>query len=258
MKIHATRFAHWAGLALLTSVNAWALTPPVVANSPSPQLLSLKFPQANDNLGAPRTTTGGGVRSGGGQCQNVKDDELSLNVLTPNFGLVATTASQTPSLFFYLPPQQAQAGEVSLSDETGNLLYRAEIALPQKAGIIQVPLRPKNGLSSDNFYIWSLRLICNREERSEDILLQGELEYRPLAKPLPTLAGTKNEQLRDQAKFYAEQGIWLDALAALAPLRSSQPEEMKEFLSSAGLSVVLPFDWLDCCQSPLQSNSVSP
>ncbi len=211
-----------------------------------PQQVSLQFPTVRDR-GAPVTTGGGGTRGPGAGCVQTKEGELSVNALTPNYSNIATTASSNPIFYYYLPATSAQLAEFLITDESDNKVYQTVFALPTQPGIIRVPVSPSQPLSADKFYQWSFKIICNPQQRNKDIVLEGTLEYQPLAnKDLSILS---NVTPLEKAKFYAQKGLWLDTLDNTAKIRAQSPQDWTELLRSAGLENISSQPLIECCQS---------
>ena len=229
-----------------------------------PTLVSLKFPEAPENTGAPRTTVGGGVRSGGGQCLNSSSDTLSLQALIPAGLVNLQTTSQTPTLFFYLPENAGHVGEITLENIMGETIYKNQVTLGSKAGIISATLVPNTVLEADEFYTWSLRIICDPGEPSQDIFLKGSFEFidRPASLPeIPTsltnrsLASDVTPVTPEEAEMalaiaekYAEQGLWLDTLNLMSFVYPSQPQEWDELLESVEFNNLKGVPLHNCCQ----------
>jgi hypothetical protein len=234
----------------------------------APTLLSLKFPQTQENVGAPRTTSGGGVRSGGGQCLNVSSGALPLQGLIPNGLVKLQTTSQTPTLFFYFPENKGYVGEIALENILGEKIYKNQVKLTPQAGIISATLIPNTVLEANEVYDWSLRIICDPGEPSQDIFLKGSFEFidRPtslpqipqslsahsLVAPMTTATPETATMALAIAEKYAEQGLWLDSLNLMSFVYPSQPQEWDEFLASVGFNdlqgVPLHDPAHSCCQ----------
>ncbi|MGL5034857.1 MAG: DUF928 domain-containing protein [Microcystaceae cyanobacterium] len=200
----------------------------------------LQFPSGSDR-GAPATTSGGGTR-GPGDCLKTEKGELSLNALTPNFSNNATTASNTPTFFFYVPATSAEKAEVILTDASDRPVYQGMISLPAQPGIMSVKISPKQPLSADNYYQWSFNLVCNPLSRDQDFSITGTLEVKLASGQAPGAANPL-----ETAKYYALKGLWLETLAAIAPHTSQYPEDWSELLRSAGLQTLLTQPVVNCC-----------
>ena len=241
--MNSLKFLTILGLSSLTltqGLPVWA--------SPS-SLIALKFPNTSDR-GAPVTTTGGGTRSPGSCIQAAEQSALSVNALAPNFSNTVTTASRRPNLYFYLPPNTAQWGEIQITDEGENVVAQTQFALPKTSGIIKVATPPTQPLAADKYYQWSLTLVCDTKARDQDFSVSGTLEIKVPQGKLPA-----NASSLEQAEFYAQQSIWLDTLDSLMALQSPNAQgtppspEWEELLQSVGLQDLSRQPLLDCCQA---------
>lgn len=224
------------------------LSLPKNPNNVNSQEISLRFPSGTDR-GAPVTTGGGGTRGPSSSCLNTKDGELALNALTPNYTNVVTTASGTPTFYFYLPSTPATLGEFVLTDFNQNPIYQTTFKLPTQSGIMKIKALPKIPLSPDQYYQWSLKIICDSQNRDNDLVIEGNLEYQKFNEA----ALTSSDPL-EKAKFYAKQGLWLETLDNMAQVRSTSPSDWTELLQSAGLHEMITKPFVECCQS---SNAAS-
>jgi len=232
-------FALLASAALGSNLGAQAF--------PDPLLLSLKFPASQAERGAPNTTGGGGTRSGG-VCVKSEDKNTPISALVPAFMTNPQTTAQRPTLYFYIPPNNSYQGEVTLTDIVAQTtLVRKGFTLNPEGGILAVTLQPKTPLEAGQDYSWSLRIICNPEQRSNDQYLKGNLSVAApsasLSQAAPFLNQSPGTPLKpDQtqtvlklAQAYADQGIWLDSLHLAALLRPSNPQDWRELLESVNL-----------------------
>lgn len=228
-----------AGAALGSNLGAQAL--------PDPSLLSLKFPAGPAGQSAPNTTGGGGTRSGG-VCVKSEDKNTPVSALVPAFMTSPQTAAQRPTLYFYIPPNNSYQGELTLTDIVAQTtLVRQGFTLNPEGGILAVTLQPKTPLQAGQDYRWSLRIICNPEQRSNDQYLKGNLSVAAapafLAQAVPFLNQSPGMPLKPEqaqtvlklAQAYASQGIWLDSLHLTALIRQSNPQDWRELLESVNL-----------------------
>ena len=214
---------------------------PVRANSTE---ISLQFPPVG-NIGAPRTTAGGGTRSDEPSCVRVKQGEMSLVALMPNRENAGKTATATPTLYWYVPQTTATEGEFVLLDKEQNEVYETTFALPSQPGVVKLSIPTKAALKPGNSYSWSFMIICNSQYRNQDKYVEGTIEY---AKLNPALKSWLEKQTPlEQAKLYADNKIWFEALHTIAQVRSKNPAEWEELLKSVGLEAIAPKPLLDCC-----------
>ena len=219
------------------------LSLPKSSNNVSSQQISLRFPSGSDR-GAPVTTGGGGTRGSGSSCLKTGNGELSLNALTPNFSNVATTASANPTFYYYLPETSANLAEFVITDLNQATVYQTTVKLPAQSGIMKIKAMPKVPLSADQYYQWSLKIVCDSQHRDQDLILEGVLEYQNLDKT----ALSSDDPLK-KAQFYAEKGIWLETLDSVAQVRSISPTDWTELLQSVGLEGISSQPFVEEVQS---------
>ena len=190
------------------------------------------------NLGAPPATAGGGVR---GSC--IKSS-TPLTALMPANSLPLTVAAN-PTFLVYIPKTEAKTVEFVLKDEQDNDVYRTSRPVPATAGIVSVKLpndKAAQPLKVGKNYHWFLALVCQAEDRSEDVFVEAWIQRTTLsadaAKELQKVAPT------ERAGVYAKNGIWHESVSNLAELRRQRPNDAKiaanwqELLKSVGLEKI--------------------
>ena len=188
------------------------------------------------NLGAPRTTAGGAVRSG-----SCLTEKMSLMALVPPTKIALTTEAH-PTFFFYLPKTVAQSAEFVLKDVDDKDVYRAKVPL-SKTGLVSFRL-PEDApaLEEGKDYQWYFNVICKPSDRLQDSFITAWVQR---VKPNETLAQSlKTAATRQRPNLFAQAGIWQDTLTTLAELRRANPtdaslmSEWDALLKSQGLSQV--------------------
>lgn len=170
------------------------------------------------NTGSPNNRHGGATR--GCLVTNGKP----LIALVPKE--VALTTAKLPSLLFYVPQNSAKRLEFILQDSRGNDIYTTNITPNKSAGILNLNLATFPGipaLISDREYRWYLSLVCDREDRSGDISVNGFVKKVALDPLL--VKELQAAKPSDRAYLYAANGIWYDALATLYQARQSNPND---------------------------------
>lgn len=188
---------------------------------------SLKFPETS-GTGAPERTASGGRRDQ--SC--MQGGAMSATALVPQNNLV-TTVAEKPSLFFYLPVTQAKTAEFVLMDNQGNELAQKMIKLTDEAGVIEVKFPHSAQLEMNQIYRWELAIICNPQDRTQDVFIQGKLQRQELSSALVSQLETAD--LLQQAQLYADAGIWHESLAIALKLRDTHPNALAGLLQSVGL-----------------------
>ena len=115
-----------------------------------------------------------------------------------------------------------------------------------KPGLVQLQL-PKNikGLTVGKQYRWTVSLVCNLKRPSLSIYARSWIARVPLTELNDFSKTASEQQVRDKAVFYAQQGIWYDAVATITQAYLSNPENsfhatyLRGLLNQVGLSNVL-------------------
>jgi hypothetical protein len=189
---------------------------------------------------APRGgTAGGGSRPVGGAClSNPSAKSSSLTALVPGRHLGLTVAER-PNFLVYMPQTTAQTVEFSLFDEQMNGIYQMSVPV-SKAGLVSLRL-PDTAppLAKDKPYYWTVALVCNPSDRTEDWVVGGWVER---AEPSATLKQQlANITAVEKVSLYAKQGFWYEALNTLVELQRTQPNHpviattWAELMKSVGL-----------------------
>jgi len=154
---------------------------------------------------------------------------------------VGVNASASPKLFFYVPEIKNQRTlEFVMRNEEDRLMYEAFLTT-EGNGIMSVEVPAdvtSNMLEDDQNYHWYLSMICDTEQRSRDIVVEGWM--RQEAVDTATQKQLNMASSVEKAEVYQEQGFWFDALSVLAESDSSNEQDMmrqkwSEILSSVGL-----------------------
>jgi hypothetical protein len=236
----------WLGGSIAALMGLYVLAPTVA--------LGLRFPPTG-NRGGPARTAGGGVR-GGGEC--LAQRPATLTAIAPEDNLVKTLDPQ-PVLYWFLPQTTARAAELKLMDESGELVYTAQLALPEAMGVIQMQLPSSVQLRPDETYRWSLRVLCEGASDPQSIRLQtvrGLIQRVELDEvALADIEAVSDPLLR--AEQYAAAGLWSETAAIAAELYAQQPEAWQDLMDSVNLSAIADAPLLDCC-APLDPSLADP
>ncbi|WP_055074847.1 DUF928 domain-containing protein [Pseudanabaena sp. 'Roaring Creek'] len=212
------------------------------------------------NNPAPTTTIGGGRRGSDGQClKDLKDLDLHQKdfkanssveyqitpLLPPNqFGL---TISSNPRFFAYIPKTNAIAVEFTLENPQGKGLARKRIDLTTTPSVVNVQF---DGLSLEigKDYKWLVSLVCETGD-PEDHFAEGII--RRIQPESSMLAKLEKATAIDRVYIYAKFGIWYEAIANLANLRLSQPNNAE--LRSNWLNLLTSSNLAPLANSPLKN-----
>jgi hypothetical protein len=186
---------------------------------------------------APGNRTSGGIRSD--TCADTADTS-GLMALVPDTNVGLTTKSN-PDLFAYVPPNNAERAELRIfSESTGEEVYAGTVSLPanasgadyaNKAAVVSMPLSSGAvSLQPGENYLWALMLVCNGENRAEDIVVQAVVQQigddyisslpEDVSKSLSTVNYSSDDE---KLATYSSAGLWQDLLAELAPLADADP-----------------------------------
>ena len=189
--------------------------------------------------GAPASRVGGGSR---GSAEITGE----LAVLAPDHtGL--TTRSQ-PTLYWYLSePANARLDVTVTNDKQIDPLLEQIIGIPKSAGIQSLDLAKVGAtLKPGVEYRWFVSLTPDEQQRSNDVVASGTIEYvKPDAALENTVASADD---LTQARIYAEDGIWYDAIDSLSraiqqnPGNASLHAQRAAMLEQVGLKSAADYD----------------
>jgi hypothetical protein len=145
-----------------------------------------------------------------------------LSVIAPDH--VGRTVSDQPALYWFVSRRSPVRIKIAL--------IRARDAKPlvetsienAGSGIHRFDLAERNvRLNQGEEYQWSVSLVWDESKRSRDIVSQGSLVHiAPSAELKARLAGITRSA---QARMFAAEGIWYDAIAALSESIDERPME---------------------------------
>ncbi len=199
------------------------------------------------NKGAPGTRQGGATRGG---CAT-SDRTLTALVPANNLGM---TTSQYPVIFFYVPETSADVLELSLQDENDNEIYQKNLLPNKTGGIASINFASLPGLPPlqvGKSYHWYLSIVCNTQDRSADIFVDGWVQRIKLDPALQS--SLQQVSPIDRASLFAVNDIWYDSLAVLFENRKASPNnsalvnEWADLLDSVGLDKIAREPLVPCC-----------
>lgn len=151
---------------------------------------------------------------------------------------VDLTTSATPIIWVYVPAMDgARTAQFTLQDEMGTAeLVNTTFELSGEAGIVGIPTAAVAELSLEagELYYWQMAVDCGTTSAEGNPVVSGWLSRT-------TLENSPTGTLAQQASVYAANGIWQDALSALALARYAEPTnstisaEWRSLMESAGL-----------------------
>lgn len=222
----------------------------------SPQASIQFVPPPPPTIGIPQSG-GRGAGSRGPSCKRYE----KITPLVP-FTRTATqpirwglTTVEHPTMWFYAPEGLAAniPLEFVLQDEAGQKRSRTVVQTSNvPAGIFKLPF-PATAipLQAGKRYSWTLSIYCDPDAIYIPIKVQGSIQRVATPSSLRNQLDTTHDPLK-QAKLYAQNGIWYDALTALGqPLRPGKDSEIvtawKALLQQAGLTGIATSTIVPCC-----------
>lgn len=169
--------------------------------------------------------------------------QLGLRALIPS-GNQGLTVAAHPSFWIYLPKTTASQVVLSIREEGGAQLSQTFFDLAQQSGVVSLALPATTpALEVGKTYQWAAVLVCGEQPSPNDPVVVSWV--RRVAPTRPVLfKNISEDNAVAQAQAYGQQGIWFDALTALAQARRSQPHRPElvtawtDFLTSAGLETL--------------------
>ncbi len=161
------------------------------------------------------------------------------------------TIEARPSFWFYVPYSLTTTPlEFVLQDEDHNTLYQSHLSVDDSSrdrGIIQVTL-PESApaLQPETTYHWYFLAYCDQGDPS---FVDGWITRSPLSPADSLMAATP----REQAIFYAQQGIWQDTVTLLGErYRENTTDadiarDWESLLESAHLTQLIEQPLVNCC-----------
>ena len=189
--------------------------------------------------GAPASRVGGGSRG-------TAEITGELAVLAPDH--TGLTTSSQPTLYWYLSePANARLDVTVTDDRNIDPLLEQVIGIPKSAGIQSLDLAKAGAtLKPGVEYRWFVSLTPDEKQRSNDVVASGTIEY---VKPDAALASkVASADALAQARIYAEDGIWYDAIDSLSraiaqnPNDSSLHAQRAAMLEQVGLKSAADYD----------------
>ncbi|WP_017301779.1 DUF928 domain-containing protein [Nodosilinea nodulosa] len=160
------------------------------------------------------------------------------------------TLATHPTFLVYVPTTNAESAEFSLRNQAGQGLYRTTVPLPTTPAIVSISLPDQTAaLAVGKTYTWTFAIICDPNDRLEDQFVTGTVQRLDLDPA--RAAQLEQASASDRLALYEQDGVWYDALALLAELRRTDPEDTSlattwhELLQSGGID------------TPVESNSIS-
>lgn len=165
------------------------------------------------------------------------------------------TASGHPSFWFYVPfePGNPEEIEFILIDENEETVYQQRFMISDTPGIVQIQVSEEQfTLTEDNLYRWVFSAICDPDNRSGDITINGWIKRMPLDEDLE---GFREAEPSIQSfNAFSDEKLWHESLTTLISLKTSQPESSdiqnlwNKILVDIALSDLVDAPITSCCQ----------
>jgi hypothetical protein len=193
--------------------------------------------------GAPNTRVGGGSRGSRGS-RGIDDSAPILNVLAPNH--TGYTIDSQPTIYWSISKLVDRPIKLTMAYTDFTLgtepVIETEIKMPKKTGVQAIDLKdinwkiPQQGLIPQIEYQWSIAIMMDEQQSSNDIVASGTIERvpQPLADQVAAKIAKETDQ-KQQVAIYAENGIWYDAIDQLSKLIAQYPNDQKLQYQRAGL-----------------------
>ncbi|NER36910.1 MAG: DUF928 domain-containing protein [Oscillatoria sp. SIO1A7] len=206
--------------------------------------------------GAPPRTTEGGSRG----CGSYKKGEKPLIALAPTRSL-ALTVQKHPTFFWHIP--ESYGGQtlefVLLDAKDEQELYRDYFSVPQVPGIASLKLPDTvEPLAEEKMYHWYLVAVCDPEDRTGDITIDGWIERVEPSQDL--LENIEQASEKERPSIYGKEGIWQETIATLAKLRLENPndsslkERWEKLLTSVKLGEFAQYPLVRVSKTEAQGN----
>lgn len=169
-------------------------------------------------IGAPSNRAQGATRkenclSGEKVVSLIRDNELGL------------TATERPSILFYLPPTSAPNIQITLEDGVSKL-YTRTVKTPAKTGFVQFKFSDftdSPALIPGKTYQWTFTLICDPQDPSANVTVSGSIQRIELDPIL--INELRTAKPSDRVALYANNGLWYDTMATLVEALQSNPND---------------------------------
>ncbi|NEP10347.1 MAG: DUF928 domain-containing protein [Symploca sp. SIO2C1] len=148
-----------------------------------------------------------------GGCEGIEGPPLTALAPRTHIG---ETVSTHPTLAWFVPESKPFSITFRLfeyaSDSTLQRLGDP-IELQSTPGVMKLPL-PKNkpGLAMGKTYLWEVRIRCDVNSPSMDLVTKAEVEVVEIPESLESKLSSTNDSLQ-RASAYGEAGLWYNALS---------------------------------------------
>ena len=176
--------------------------------------------------GIPGARIGGATRAG----------SKKVTAIIPQEKL-ALTASNSPTIFVYLPKHQADDALLTISNEQGETVYTSSFVPPQESGLLRIKLPESVTLENEQTYKWEVRL----DPQSSNPMTGLKFKTVGWMEKVAVDNNDQNQESWEQLNTLAEAGVWYETLDTLADMKLENPNdetiqaEWSQLLESVGL-----------------------
>jgi hypothetical protein len=162
-------------------------------------------------------------------------DKMGDRAQQSNVDFLEQTTSDKPTFFVHLPQSTTSRAKLTVqNEERTEQLDRVTFDLDAKSGIVAIPMSSQGkSLEVGQKYLWQMTIYCDSSAKMASVTLSGWVER--------VTTPTAPQDLQERVSFYAERGIWQDAMDSLVQLRQQGGEtdwakDWTELMDSAQLS----------------------
>lgn len=160
---------------------------------------------------------------------------------------IGITINESPTFLIYLPDANLEdtQGELIIYDQEHQPIYEKTFNLNYPDSIISIDLSSDPNLPKlevGKSYFWTFGIIFDPIDQSDSTYVSGWIgRVEPSSEIKHKLA---NSSPQEQPNIYAAHGIWYEAVASLAKLRCSHPDDLtvtsnwESLLQQVGLSEI--------------------
>jgi hypothetical protein len=216
--------------ATITAISLVSLNPIIYSQTIPKNWSNTSTYKPPQNIGRPINTTPGGVRGG----EIVDVIPVVPEIEKQYFGV---TVQPYPTFLVYIPKLNSNLkyAQFSLKDQEDKEIYKSYFILNTSHQIISISLPNEAGLiplEIGQDYQWNLSLFTDPVDTTTLKMIGSGLIRRVepslQLKYQQPLARTFDKQARiNQARLYAESGIWYDSVAMLAQLYREYPRDLE-------------------------------
>ncbi len=171
---------------------------------------------------APQTTTSGGTRPIDRTC--LQQSNQSAPTALASLRSVGFTMHDRPTVWIYLPSTSAKTLEFSVFDQNRRGIYQTSIAIDNQTGFVPISL-PSSApaLIQNQPYYWSVALICDANQRTNDWIIGGWIQQRSVDPDLERQL--KKATLIEHIRLAAAAGYWYEAVDAYLRSQSAKQSD---------------------------------